>query len=132
VTGAASGIGAATARVFAEAGASVALAWFPGEDHNVEPVRAAVEAAGSKCLVAEIDVTDPRQVDAVFASAVSELGSLDIVVANAGIARKVELEDLDDDAVASTSLPIGDEVDSTARPLHCCPKGRRGWVLRES
>jgi 3-oxoacyl-[acyl-carrier protein] reductase len=82
VTGAASGIGAATARVFAEAGASVALAWFHGDDHDVEPVRAAVEAAGSKCLVAEIDVTDPRQVDAVFASAVSELGSLDIVVAN--------------------------------------------------
>ena len=98
VTGAASGIGAATARVFAEAGASVALAWFPGDDHDVEPVRAAVEAAGARCLVAEVDVCNPEQVDAVVERAVAELGSIDIVVANAGIARKVELEDLDDAA----------------------------------
>ena len=35
VTGAASGIGAATARVFAEAGADVAAAWFPGDPYDV-------------------------------------------------------------------------------------------------
>lgn len=98
VTGGASGIGAATARVFAEAGASVALAWFPGDDHDVEPVRAAVEATGSRCLVAELDVRDAAQVDAVVERTVSELGSIDIVVANAGIARKVALADLDDAA----------------------------------
>jgi 3-oxoacyl-[acyl-carrier protein] reductase len=98
ITGAASGIGAATARVFAEAGADVALAWFPGDPHDVEPVRAAVEAAGRRAVVVEVDVRDAKQVDALVERCVAELGRVDIAVANAGIARKVLLEDLDDDA----------------------------------
>ena len=98
VTGAASGIGAATARVFAEAGADVALAWFPGDPHDVEPVRHAVEAAGRKALVVEVDVRLTEQVDALIARCVAELGRVDIAVANAGIARKVPLAKLDDDA----------------------------------
>jgi 3-oxoacyl-[acyl-carrier protein] reductase len=98
ITGAASGIGAATARVFAEAGADVALAWFPGDPHDVEPVRAAVEAAGRRAVVVEVDVRKPEQVDALVERCVGELGRVDIAVANAGIARKVALEDLDDDA----------------------------------
>ena len=98
VTGAASGIGAATARVFAEAGADVALAWFPGDPHDVEPVRRAVEAAGRKALVIKVDVRRPEQVDALIERCISELGRIDIAVANAGIARKVPLAKLDDDA----------------------------------
>jgi 3-oxoacyl-[acyl-carrier protein] reductase len=98
VTGAASGIGAATARVFAEAGADVAIAWFPGDPHDVEPVRQAVEAAGRRALVVEVDVRKPEQVDALVERCVAELGRVDIAVANAGIARKVPLDELDDDA----------------------------------
>jgi 3-oxoacyl-[acyl-carrier protein] reductase len=98
VTGAASGIGAATARVFAEAGADVAIAWFPGDPHDVEPVRQAVEAAGRRALVVEVDVRKPEQVDALVERCVTELGRVDIAVANAGIARKVPLDKLDDDA----------------------------------
>ncbi len=98
ITGGASGIGAATARVFASAGADVALAWFPGDPHDVEPVRAAVEAAGRSAVVVEVDVRDPRQVDALVERCVAEFGRVDIAVANAGIARKVALEDLDDEA----------------------------------
>ena len=66
ITGAASGIGAATARVFAQAGADVALAWFPGDPHDVQPVRAAVEAAGRRALVVAVDVRDSGQVDALI------------------------------------------------------------------
>ena len=58
VTGAASGIGAATARVLAEAGADVVAAWYPPDPHDVEPTRAAVERAGRRCLVVEVDVSD--------------------------------------------------------------------------
>ena len=43
VTGAASGIGAAIARVFAEAGADVVAGWYPPDPHDVEPTRTAVE-----------------------------------------------------------------------------------------
>jgi 3-oxoacyl-[acyl-carrier protein] reductase len=92
ITGAASGIGAATARVFAELGADVALGWFPGDPHDVEPVRAAV---ATRAVVAEVDVRDPASVDALVARAVAELGRVDIAVANAGIARRVALPDDD-------------------------------------
>ncbi|MCU1583468.1 MAG: family NAD(P)-dependent oxidoreductase [Microbacteriaceae bacterium] len=98
ITGAASGIGAATARVYAEAGADLALAWYPPDGHDIEPVRRAAEKAGRRVVVAEVDVTKTGDVDALVAQAVSELGGMHIVVANAGIARKVELEDLDDAA----------------------------------
>jgi 3-oxoacyl-[acyl-carrier protein] reductase len=98
ITGAASGIGAATARVYAEAGADLALAWYPPDGHDIEPVRRAAEKAGRRVVVAEVDVTSTSDVDGLVAQAVSELGGMHIVVANAGIARKVELEDLDDAA----------------------------------
>jgi 3-oxoacyl-[acyl-carrier protein] reductase len=98
ITGAASGIGAATARVFAQAGASVALAWYPPDGHDIAAVQDAITRGGGRCLTAEVDVRQTRDVDAIVDRAVSEFGSLDIVVANAGIARKVPLDQLDDDA----------------------------------
>ncbi len=98
VTGAASGIGAATARIFAQAGADVALAWYPPDGHDIEPVRTAVEEAGRRAVVAAVDVRRTTEVDELVGRAADELGRIDIVVANAGIARKVELADLDDSA----------------------------------
>lgn len=99
ITGAASGIGAATARIFAEAGADLALAWYPPDKHDIEPVRKAVQKAGRKVVVAEVDVTKTADVDALVGKAVAELGGMHIVVANAGIARRVvEASDLDDAA----------------------------------
>ena len=61
-------------------------------------MREAVERAGRSAVVAAVDVTKSADVDALSEQAVSELGGMHIVVANAGIARKVALEDLDDDA----------------------------------
>ena len=98
ITGAASGIGAATARIYAEAGADVALAWYPPDGHDVEIVREAVEKTGRRAVVEAVDVTKTEEVDWLVARAVRDLGGLHIVVANAGIARKVELKDLNDDA----------------------------------
>lgn len=102
VTGAASGIGAATARVFAQAGADVVLGFYPGDPHDVEPVREAVEAAGRRAIAVAVDVRSAEQVNALVERCVSELGRIDIAVANAGIARTVPLEQLDDDAWYAT------------------------------
>ena len=96
VTGAASGIGAATARVFAEAGADVAAAWFPGDPHDVGATAEAVEAAGRRCHVVEVDVSDAASVERMVESTVTNLGRLDVVVANAAIARDVPFTELDD------------------------------------
>ncbi len=98
ITGAASGIGAATAKIFAAAGADLALAWYPPDGHDIEPVRRAAEALGRRVVVMEVDVTKTADVNALVDRAAKELGGVHIAVANAGIARKVELEDLDDDA----------------------------------
>jgi 3-oxoacyl-[acyl-carrier protein] reductase len=102
VTGAASGIGAATARVFAQAGADVVLGYFPGDPHDVEPVAAAVRETGRRAVVAEVDVRSTEESDALVGRCLSEFGRVDIVVANAGIARTVPLEQLDDDAWYAT------------------------------
>jgi 3-oxoacyl-[acyl-carrier protein] reductase len=98
ITGAASGIGAATAQIFAEAGADLALAWYPADGHDIEPVRAAAEKVGSRVVVAAVDVTKTADIDALVAQAIDELDGMHIVIANAGIARKVALADLDDAA----------------------------------
>ncbi len=98
ITGAASGIGAATARVFAAAGADVALAWYPSDPHDIELVRRDVEASGRRCIVEAVDVGVSADVDRLIARTVAELGAVHIAVANAGIARRVPLEKHDDDA----------------------------------
>ncbi|HEY5092277.1 MAG TPA: SDR family oxidoreductase [Acidimicrobiales bacterium] len=98
ITGAASGIGAATARVYAAAGADLALAWYPPDGHDIESVRRDVESFGRRCVVEAIDVSSTSDVERLTERAVDELGAVHIVVANAGVARKVTSEELDDDA----------------------------------
>jgi 3-oxoacyl-[acyl-carrier protein] reductase len=102
ITGAASGIGAATARVLAQAGADVALGWFPDDPHDVAPVREGVEDTGRRAVVAEVDVRDAGSVTALVGRCVDAFGRVDIAVANAGIARRAALDELDDDAWNAT------------------------------
>jgi NAD(P)-dependent dehydrogenase (short-subunit alcohol dehydrogenase family) len=83
VTGAGSGIGLATAKAFAEAGASVVLA-----DMHEEAVRAATEelmAGGRKALAVRCDVADEQQVAAMIELTVSTFGRLDAAYNNAGV-----------------------------------------------
>lgn len=83
VTGAGSGIGLATARAFAEAGASVVLA-----DMQEEAVRAASEelmAGGLEALAVRCDVADEQQVAAMIELTVSTFGRLDAAYNNAGV-----------------------------------------------
>ena len=87
ITGAASGIGAATARTFASAGANLALAWYPADGHDIQPVLRDVESAGAMAVTQEVDVRSPDDIDRVVTRAADTFKSVDIVVANAGIAR---------------------------------------------
>lgn len=82
VTGASSGLGAFFAQVLAAAGADVAIgARRAGE---LDAVRAAVHAAGRRCVAVRTDVTDPGDCDALVDMAVGELGGLHVLVNNAG------------------------------------------------
>jgi len=102
VTGGASGIGAATAIAMATAGADVVLGWYPPDGHDVEPIRQQVQSGGHRALVQSVDVRDARSVDACVEAAVDAFGRLDIVVANAGIARTVPSLGLTDEAWSET------------------------------
>lgn len=83
VTGASSGIGQATARVLANAGASIALA--ARREAELQAVADRIESTGGETLVVPTDVTDEEQVDAMIETTVAELGRLDILVNNAGV-----------------------------------------------
>jgi NADP-dependent 3-hydroxy acid dehydrogenase YdfG len=83
VTGASSGIGAATARRFAEAGAAVSLA-ARRADRLTELV-SEIEKAGGRALAVETDVTDEEQASALIERTSSELGRVDVLVNNAGV-----------------------------------------------
>jgi NADP-dependent 3-hydroxy acid dehydrogenase YdfG len=83
VTGASSGIGAATARALAAEGAGVAL--VARRRDRLEGLAAEIAAAGGRALVIEADVSSREQVDAAVGTAVAHFGRLDTVVANAGV-----------------------------------------------
>ena len=96
VTGGASGIGAATAEALASAGADIVLGWYSPDGYDPEPVCAAIRAAGRRVVAAETDVRDSAAVDALVGGGVEAFGRIDIVVANAAIARLVPSADLTD------------------------------------
>lgn len=84
VTGAASGIGEATALRFAQEGATLVLADVKQDD--AERVRQALARDGHAASVVRCDVSDSASVERAFADAVAAFGRVDVVFANAGIA----------------------------------------------
>ncbi|HEX3788067.1 MAG TPA: SDR family NAD(P)-dependent oxidoreductase [Pseudonocardiaceae bacterium] len=83
VTGASSGIGAATARGLAEHGAAVAV--LARRADRLDEVAALIRADGGTALVLAADITDQQQASAAVDRVVAELGRLDTVVNNAGL-----------------------------------------------
>ena len=84
VTGGSRGVGAATARMLARAGADVGIAYRTRGDEAAAVV-AELEALGSRAWARAGDLSDPASVEALFRHVESEFGGLDILVANAGI-----------------------------------------------
>jgi len=83
VTGAASGIGLAIAKLFAKSGANVAL-WDVDNDAN-EKAAEELKAFGTKTLVINADTSDESAVKEAIEMVMEEFGGLDIAVNNAGI-----------------------------------------------
>ena len=92
ITGAGSGIGRVTARVLAKGGADVALC-----DINLvaaEEVAQEVANAGHRAVALQVDVAQLDEVIAAVDKTQSELGSIDILFSNAGIAEQVPLTEM--------------------------------------
>ena len=83
ITGASSGIGAATAELLAELGARVAIGYYQNEAGAAE-VRARIANADGRAFTIRADVRDPDQIPSLITQTASELGPIDILVNNAG------------------------------------------------
>ena len=101
ITGAASGIGRATANIFAREGANVVCA-----DLNLDGARKTakqVTAAGRKALALGVDVTSRQQVDTMVRQAIDAYGSVQFLFNSAGAAlRRAKFLDIDDALLEKT------------------------------
>jgi glucose 1-dehydrogenase len=93
VTGASSGIGAGVAKELARAGAQVAVN-HPGTPEQAERVVEEIRSEGGKAIALQADVSSEEQVKKMYADLFREYGTIDILVANAGLQRDSSLVDM--------------------------------------
>lgn len=85
ITGGASGIGAATARLFCREGATVALVDIDGKKLDAEAAEISRESASSHILPIIADVSNREQISEAVARTVTEFGGLDVLINNAAV-----------------------------------------------
>ena len=83
VTGAGSGIGAKTAELFAQEGASVIMADM--HEENLNKVAADIRAAGGEVMTTVVNITDNDAVKAAFAAGVEKYGKIDALANISGV-----------------------------------------------
>ncbi len=105
ITGAGRGIGRATALLFANEGAKLALCDV--DEAAVKAVADEIKAAGGQAIAVVADVSDSAQVDGMVGKVIETFGQIDILINNAGIlrdARLVKMTDEEFDAVIAVNL----------------------------
>jgi glucose 1-dehydrogenase len=93
VTGANSGIGLATAVALGRAGADVVVNYVAGQEAAEDVVRQ-IQGFGVRAFAHEADVSDEGQVVGMFAHMLEEFGTIDILVANAGLQRDASVTEM--------------------------------------
>jgi len=129
VTGAARGIGAATARALGAAGWPVGVN-YRADGEGAAAVAAEIEAAGGTAVTLEADVCDADAVDAAFVQMEAEHGPVLVLVNNAGLRRDglaARLDDEDWDVVIETDLSAA--FRATRRALGPMLRARYGRVV---
>lgn len=127
VTGAASGIGKATAERFAEEGCTVVCADKNGD--GAAATAKGINDTGSKGFAETLDVTQPAQVKDVIAKAIEHTGGLDILVNNAGITIVGSVEQLSE-AQWDTEMDINlKSIYLMSKEIWGHMKGRKGGVI---
>lgn len=123
ITGAASGIGRATAVAFAREGARVAI--LDRTAAALQPTAQAVQEAGGEGLVLACDIAQPEEVEAAVAETVATFGRLDIAFNNAGVENVAA-------PVAEIALADWDRIlDINLRGTFVCMKHEIAQMLRQ-
>src|SRR5690242_3580506 len=95
VTGAASGIGRATAERLGAEGASVCVNYYADDEADAaQEVVGEIQGRGSRAIAVQADVGDEGDATRLVTSAARDLGGLDLLVNNAGIENEVPLLEL--------------------------------------
>ena len=104
ITGGDSGIGRAVAIAFAREGADVAFTYLAAEEEaDAEATRRLVEAAGRRCIMAQLDVRDSAACTALVDRVAKEFGRLDVLVNNAAYQMgQPRLEEVTDEQIDRT------------------------------
>ena len=97
ITGGSSGIGLATAKVFRDSGAKVAIS-----GRNQESLDDAIKELGAGVVAVRSDVSKLSELDTLFNAVEKKLGRIDVLFANAGIAKFAPLSDVSEDAYDET------------------------------
>ena len=93
VTGANSGIGRGVAVALGQAGADVVVNYVDGDD-AADAVVSEIEEAGARAFKFKADVSKEDDVAAMFAQAVKQFGTVDILIANAGLQRDAAFHEM--------------------------------------
>jgi 3-oxoacyl-[acyl-carrier protein] reductase len=104
VTGAASGMGRATAHLLADEGALVAI--LDCDRDGLTAVADEIEGAGGRTVAIDVDLADANALDAAMADARAALGAIDILINNAGVSLGVPIDDPGFEDVWATTLAI--------------------------
>jgi NAD(P)-dependent dehydrogenase (short-subunit alcohol dehydrogenase family) len=97
ITGGSSGIGLATAKLFRDSGAKVAIS-----GRNQKSLDDAIKELGAGVMAVRSDVSKLSDLDTLFNAVVKKLGRIDVLFANAGIAKFAPLSDVSEDAYDET------------------------------
>lgn len=98
ITGASRGIGAATAKLFAQEGAKVVIDYHvsdyePDALENANTVKNEITVAGGEIIAVEADVSDEEQVKGLIDATIKQYGCIDILVNNAGVVYDVPIQE---------------------------------------
>jgi NAD(P)-dependent dehydrogenase (short-subunit alcohol dehydrogenase family) len=92
VTGAATGIGKATAERLGAEGASVCVNYYSEQERgDAEAVVSTIAQAGTRAFTFQADISEESAVEGMVAQAAKQLGGVDLLVNNAGIEKQVAL-----------------------------------------
>ena len=131
VTGAASGIGKASAIRLAEEGATVICADLNGS--GAEATALKIIADGGRAMAVEIDISDSAQCDAAVFKAVDSYGSIDILVNNAGVNLPSVFHETTNEAIDRTlSVNVKGAMYLTRAALPHMLKNSRGSIVNMS